>query len=292
MSYLSCRSIIPKFLWKHIIEYMSYESFLKMIVINKHFDVLIDENAIKSRFIEDRSDAIVIVKCKSKRVDYFWKYTMETYIACASIRELFQYIDDDDDNKESTAMVYYKIFIKEGEYVIGRQYFTFNHNPCSIEINGAKSGLISESSKRIPTTSYIGGRHIPETHLFPGGAKIKYDFTNNDLLSIYTLGIKISRYFSVKYITFCDVSCIFEADKDRSINDKDFAIIHYYSQLHLHSCTFAGYDTCLTIDSINKSIIINCAMVSFLRIFGSINTAENMISNICDISYSIIKKCA
>ena len=137
MSSASCLSIIPKFLWKHIIEYMSYEGFLKMIVINKHFDILIDENAIKSRFIVDRPDAIVIVKCKSKRMDYFWKYAMETYIACASIRELFQYIDDD--NKKNTAMVYYKIFIKEGEYVIGRQYYTFNHNPCSIEINGAKS---------------------------------------------------------------------------------------------------------------------------------------------------------
>ena len=146
--------------------------------------------------------------------------------------------------------------------------------------------MIPESSKRIPTTSYGRGRVIPETHLFPGGAKIKYDFTDKGFIGTYSLGIKISKYFSIKYITFCNVSCRFEADKDRSINDKDFARIHYYSQMHLHSCTFAGYDTCLTIDSINKSIIINCAMVSFLRIFGSINTKENMIFNICDISYS------
>ena len=279
MSYQSCRAIIPKFQWKHIIEYISYNNIVKMNLIDFSFNTLIDENTGRCNFLEHRTDAIVVVKCDTHYMDYFWKYALQNYISCGNINELFQYFEDD--IKHNTTMIHYKVFIRIGVYPYdnyaynnnGYAYrsYNFSENLCSIEINGSKSG----------STTII--------------------FTNDKIIDYYALSAVIPKYFSIKHIIFRNMSCTFvkhqyDAGKSNCLTDDKFVSTYADATLHINNCVFEGSHADLAIDSINKASIINCIFDARLHISNGISFGRSIESRMhklgltnnieCSISHS------
>lgn len=274
MSYLSCKSIMPKFLWKHIIEYLSYDNIININTIDSSFFALVDENDWRSNFLEHRTDAIVVVKCDTRQMDYFWKYASQNYISCGNINELFRYLKGD--IKHNTTMVHYKVFIQTGEYPYNNYYngndyqdYNFSNKPCSIEINGSKSKSTS----------------------------IRY--TNKKITNYFALHVVIPKYFSIKHIIFHNVSCSFlkhKFDTYKCLTDDKFINIYSDTELYINNCIFEGSHTILAISSINKSIIVNCTFNAKLNISNGISCNQitesrmyklGLANNIeCSISHS------
>ena len=271
MSYPSCRAIMPKFLWKHIIEYMSYPAILKIEKIDSSFSDLVDEDVGKSNFLEHRTNAIVVVRCMSRRMDHFWKYASEEYVECDSIHSMLRFIEND--NRYDTSISYYKVFIKAGEYLCNNHNYVFNQTPYNIEINGSKSG----------------------------STIIKHSGDENEYKPLYTLSFVISKYFSMNHIKLYNVSCRFKKyriDPCHNLTDDDLIKIYSYSELYIHNCVFATSYADLAIYSTNKSIISNCTFASRLRIYDldEYRSSKNLklkanrvglnIDITCDIRYS------
>ena len=221
------QSIMPKFLWKHVFNYLSYTDLTKAITANSTFTKLIDESNWRRFFLYDRADAIVVVKCDTKTMDGFWYHAIQTYIAHSNIDNLFWYIENDIAN--ATKFIYYKIFIKAGKYLLDeyKHPYIFNTKPCSIEINGSKLNT-----------------------------KIDNDYHRY-------LRMVVSKFFQIKHIKFGNISClldkrdfikcIYGSDND---NDNDFIAMHGHSELFVSDCIFEN--EALSITSINKSTITNC----------------------------------
>ena len=229
MSYPSCRTIMPKFLWKHIIEYMSYPAILKIEKIDSSFSDLVDEDVGKSNFLEHRTNAIVVVRCMLHHMDYFWKYALEEYVECDSIHSMLRFIENHDD----TSISYYKVFIKAGEYLCNNHNYIFNQTSYNIEINGSKSG----------------------------STVIKHSGDENEYKPFYTLSFVTSKYFSMSHIKLYNVSCRFKRyriEPYHNLTDDDLIKIYSYSELYIHNCIFATSYADLAIYSTNKSTISNC----------------------------------
>lgn len=231
MTYITPFAILPKFLWRHIVGYLSYTNITKLIAVNSHF-VELDNGEDKSSFLEDHKYAIAVVKCQSNRMAFFWKYATETYVECYTIDKLFLYLKNSIGSNTTDAFVYYKIFIKPGKYSIHDSFHrlncVFNTRPCSIEINGSKSKQTS----------------------------IKYDITGITGSRV----IIISKYFSMKYISFYDMPFFFKKRRYDNDNrcDEEFIAINGYSELYISNCTFEGQQSNLGMSCINKSTITNC----------------------------------
>ena len=274
MTFVTPQHIIPKFLWKHIIEYMSYYDIVKMTTITKYFAGLIEEDVGQSDFLEHRSNAIAIVKCNARRMDYFWKYVLQTYIGCDNINDLFQYIEND--IKHSTNFIYYKVFIQAGEYLFDNntnKRYVLNQHRCSIEVNGSKSG----------------------------STLIKHIINRNEYAYRQEISVVIPEYFLMCHINFHNVTCNFTKYNPETylkyIEDDNFIEINYYSELYVHNCIYA--ESCgsnLKMICIDKTTIVNCVFDTGLFI-GNTNSLLNgsrlkpsrleLNSNaICDISCS------
>ena len=247
------QSIMPKFLWKYVIDYLPYHSIIKLIAVNKHYEVMMSVDDWKHQFIRKRESNIAIVKCASKQMDNFWRYALENEINCDSIRDLFQFLDDDN---TSDSFIYYKIFIKNGEYPFINHRsvrYILCKKPCSIEINGDKHG----------TT-------------------IRYDSNvDNGWQSNQLLNIVASKYFSIKNIRFHNLQC--HCDKYYIYGENMYAMCN--TKIHVSNCIFDGKYCYLDIESINKTYITHC---QFNRHGITINNSA-LIRNIlkCIISHSI-----
>lgn len=231
MTYHTPQAIIPKFLWKYIIEYVSYTDIINLITVNSHFARLIDDGDGKNSFLENRSDNIAIVKCASKQMNYFWKYAIEHYVSCDnSINGLFRYIVNDLADSDDGVFTYYKIFIKSGEYllnanIIGRDDTFIFSKPCSTEINGSKSEMVTFKRNVMQNTIY-----------------------NNKLY------ITLPMFFTMKHIRFCELSCQFHKHR-LNLNVTDCIDMSQHV-LYISNCIFDKSE--LSILSINKSTITNC----------------------------------
>ena len=270
MAFRAPEHIIPKFLWKHIIKYMSYDDVIKMATTAKRFAGLVDEDTGRSNLIEHRTNAIAVVKCNVNQMDYFWKYALQTYIGCDNINDLLQYIEDDINHIAD--YIYYKVFIKIGDYILDNsepKYYSLNQCKCSIEINGSKEG---------PTW-------------------IRYTYHKyGSLRPIYAV---IPNYFSMRHVNFDNVSCIFtKYNPDfyyRYIDDDVFIRVNHYSELYIYRCTFAKcHESNINARCIDKITIVNCTFDTGLSIY---NITEKKFrlkldhlglsgNTICDISHS------
>lgn len=241
--------ILPKFIWRHIITYLTYTDIVILIAVNSQFRKL-DSDDEKYTFLN--KCAIAVVKCRSKHMNFFWKYAIETYTKCISIDNLFQHLRHDIVKNTSDVFFYYKVFVKPGNYnYLGKKYFgagnyTFNTNPCSIEINGSKLG-----STTIKQISFI----------------------------IQSAEIIISKYFSIKYIRFCNMPFFFRKFRynNNSHNDKEFVIVGSYSELYVSNCIFEGHHSNLGLSCINKSTIINCQFID-----RGINTSNYIFDDVIE----------
>ena len=231
-----------------------------MNLIDFNFAALIDENTGRFNFLEHRTNAIVVVKCDARDIDYFWKYASQNYISCDNINELFQYFEDD--IKHNTTVIYYKVFIRIGDYPYdnyannnngyAHRSYIFNENLCSIEINGSRSG----------STTIV--------------------YTNDQITNNYALKVMIPKYFSINHIIFCNVSCNFVKHhydiRSKYLTDDKFISTYADVTLYLNNCVFAGSHADLAINSINKASIINCIFDARLHILNGISFGRSIES--------------
>lgn len=241
--------ILPKYLWKHIVSCLTYIDISKLTLLNRQFDKIIDDDNWKTLFVENRCYDIAIVKCMSSRMIGFWKHAVVNNIGCDTINKLLQFIVDDN---TSDYFIYYKIFIKPGEYLFTNSDHTnyvLNKKPCSIEINGSK----------IARTT------------------IKYYNCNVqvDPFSWRRIDIAISKYFSIKHIKLDDLELIF-GKYDLCMNwfpsDDDFVKTYDKVELFIFDCIFNGGSSRLTINQINETNIDKC---QFDNVFGIIIHTPN-----------------
>ena len=269
MAFKAPQHIIPKFIWKYIIGYMSYNDIVKMNMVTKHFVRLINEDTGRSNFIEHRINAIAIVKCNVNRMNYFWKYVLQTYIGCDNINDLFQYIEDDINHIGD--FIYYKVFIKTGDYIFDneRKYYSLNRCKCSIEINGSKGG---------PTW-------------------IRYIYRKYD--NLRPISAVIPNYFSIRHVNFDNVTCNFaKYNPDfyyRYINNDDFIQLNHYSELYIYKCIFSKcYESNIKTRRIDKITIVKCTFDTGLFIDNRIGKSFRLKldhlglngNTLCDISHS------
>ena len=241
--YKSPQAILPKFLWKHIITCLTYADIVKLTMLDSQFNKLIDEDAGRSSFLQYRCTNIAIVKCDELRINYFWKYALDTYTSCDTIDEMLLYITNDIACIDK--FTYYKIFFKSGKYLFNNNKYVYhrcNTNPCSIEINGSKS--------ETTTFKYNGDLNI--------GRQVPHDIYHNTPM---TIAILVPKYLSIKYIRFYSLKCDlgkYGNDKCSYLTNAEFSYIYDYAEIHISNCAFDEYESCLFIRSINKSTISNC----------------------------------
>ena len=228
---------MPKFLWTHIIDYLPANAILKMIIVAKNFDKSINDNGWKRCFYGRIGDPIVIVKCRNKRIDNFWYHAYYNYICCDDLDYAFSMIDSDNNlesrYKNIQPIIYYKIFIADGEYEYncdrgnGYTEYRFNRIECSIDIIGS-------------------GNH--DTIMIAN-----YD---------YSTSIICPYYFSIKNIVLHGINFVIRRQNNNNCINGDI------SQLELDNCIFRQdndwiynylvHDTKININSIDNILIHNC----------------------------------
>lgn len=139
---MSYKSILPKFLWKHILFYLPISAILKMTSISKTHTGIIADADWKKYFLEDRYGSIAIVRCNHATMSHFWLYALANYEICKNINKAFSIIAKNAIS-DTAPFIYYKIFIKKGHYhVSSRKKFDFKYVKCSIELIGSSSKTI------------------------------------------------------------------------------------------------------------------------------------------------------
>lgn len=126
--------MLPKFLWRHIIDKLTTSDISNMIVAIKSFNVMLDDDSWKRCFLDGRRSAIAVVQCNTK-IDYcYWKYACYNHVTCDSFDDIFCKINNS---------TYYNIYIKAGEYKVDpNNYFYYNSNHCHINLIGTKDKTI------------------------------------------------------------------------------------------------------------------------------------------------------
>ena len=228
--YLSPINILPKFMWKYIIAYLTWKDIIKISQVHSHFDGIIDDISTKNEFLSNHKGNIAIVKCDSKRLKYFWKYANGNYFSCDGIYDIICYITKDinvgkhilskrvptAEARETKSVYYYKIFIKPGEYPYfdGESYTDLFAESKGIEINGSKSG----------STTIINQEKDP-----------------------HGLSFVIPRYFMLKRIKLQNMIVNLTYENN---------IIH--EEVIITNCTFEGNNSGLQTIPVKKMTISNC----------------------------------
>ena len=238
MPYQSCKSILPRFLWCHIVDYLSLADIYKSGLISRQFDALIDW---KKCFLGNRRGSIAIVKCNSRRIDNFWKYACYHYDIYNNINDTMRAISDNNIlNSKSDGIpcfIYYKIFIKGGKFKDNNHKHRFDYTPCSIEIIGNKTIIYSSrawKNIRIYCPTYFSMKHIVFSEL-----TINFRRPNNNLDNYITSTLHI-------------YNCIFGYNINLYINSIDNVIIS--------SCIFDKINSLYTSDSDYLSLKTKSAM--------------------------------
>lgn len=211
------KAILPKYLWNYVIEYLSLNDLTKTVKVNSTFDILLDANDWKIKFMDKRKHDIVVIKCRSKRMDNFWIYAWYNYTPCVDFDNIFSTIEADNRinaDIDPSNFIYYKVFVKGGIYnVVSTTYvqYDFNNKSCSIEIIGCNNRTIVEFATN--TVEKIGAYRK----------------------------IIIPRYFSIKHITFKNNSYIFNRCKycyDHYSHLIDIRQPKTNSNIILYNCSF------------------------------------------------------
>lgn len=282
MACLAPQQIMPKFLWKHVITHLSYNNIIKLTV-NNHFAEVIDSDAGKDSFFNDRPDAIVIVKCGSKRMKYFWKYAQSNYTVCNDIEHMYDIVQ----RENSIEPFYCKVFIKRGCY----HFIRHGYNKGTV-FNNAKSDI------------EITGNNKTDTII---QAYYKPPYTN-------CYAIFYEGYISIKNITFYGIPHVFEKQAkhygddastlsiSNCIFDQSFLSIKYIDKVSISNCKFIesvlwadnyrmepiNYTICnnifLMLRSNEASIFYICNNSSQ----SIINITDNIFNNIANVSVLLL----
>ena len=166
--YSSALSILPRFLWKLTIEYLSVESIFRFRTI-KSCKLIFTNAYCKELILSDRIGRIALIKTNSSVIKNFWKYALDNHVDFDDLDDALRSIE----KKKIMRYVHITIFIKTGVYIMRNMQNTIrlHDKNCSISINGSK----------------IGATHIVD------------NMQQNDG---FYLKIRVAQYISIKYVTF------------------------------------------------------------------------------------------
>lgn len=137
--------ILPKFLWRLVIDYLSNDAIAKASTIDTRFDTIVDWQYIFIRSIT----AISIVEEYGilNHSNLFWKYAASNHIRCDDIGSMLDELDKVDYNE--SRFISHKVFVRAGIYTftnISSKTYNFNKNPRSIELIGIDNPTIKSNS--------------------------------------------------------------------------------------------------------------------------------------------------
>ena len=257
MVYSTPQQILPKFLWKYIIDYVSYNNIHTLIRVNSHFAKLIDDDDGRESFLESRINAIVIIKCKSNRMKYFWKYAQSNYRTCNDIDDIFYIIRADDNIK----LFYHKVFIKQGHHIASKYHYY-----CDIVLHNLIHNIEIVGSHNNSTV-------IAAHHSLP---------YNNNCQSIYYTG-----NISIKNITFSDIQYKF-------VKRVNYHVVFYdivAPTLSISNCIFINHSD-LSLENIYDISLLNCRFNNSRLLTNNCkiepiqyNISHNIFTNIKDGAY-------
>ena len=160
MQYSSPLAIVPKFLWKPIADYLSYDDIIKLATVNTKFVNILDDDTNKDYFLNDRECDIALVACNTNRINFFWKYALKVLQVYNNINDMLANIEAS--NKVTNdEYIRYKVFIKSGSYGVAWHNYQFNYNKCSIELIGCESTtLILSNHPTFTLPCYCSIRNI------------------------------------------------------------------------------------------------------------------------------------
>lgn len=285
MQHLSPLVIIPKFLWKQIAHYLSYNSLVKLTIVNNKFINIIDDNNCKEYFLDHRK-AIITVKCTSIRVNFFWKYALENHAIHDNINDMFFAISRDNKATPKSDYVYYKVFIKSGVHkVYWFDTYRFDYNKCSIELIGNKSTklyYISHIAIKLYLPHKCSISNITfSTHIFDFEA-----MQNNTELHIADCVFENNESPNINVNILTITNCVFNMARPR-INSTD--IIEISNCIFNNSMLILQYINYYKINSVSNYIIAHntficisipkCIYLRCNNSVSSITIADNIISN-------------
>lgn len=123
--YSSCKSIMPKFLWKYVIRYLLVGHVIKMSNLDRYFMAITEYKSMKHCIMANINSNIILVKCNANRIDNFWIHAWNNHKCYTRLHYAL--------DQTPTDSGYYKILIKPGQYMLGCNVFKIN---CNIEISG------------------------------------------------------------------------------------------------------------------------------------------------------------
>ena len=168
-------------------------------------------------FFYGRSCSIVLVQCGSQRITDFWRYACYNHLACVSIDDALRKIIPDEAH-----VVYYKMFIKCGEYEISHisthSDSFYNHRNCGIEMIGDNETTIIDKSNQ--SNKYV---------------------------------IQCAKYFTMYNITFCGIEleifgaytfipCTLNVNISNCIFNQSTLVLHNVKNAVIVGCNFNGND--------------------------------------------------
>ena len=168
MVYSSALTILPRFLWKLIIDHLSTKSIFMLRAI-KSCKAIFTNAYCKELILSNKTGKIILIKTNSSVIKNFWMYALDNYIEHNDFGDTLRSIE----KKKIMRYIHITIFIKAGIYNIQNMQNTIrlHDKNCSISINGSKTGLT------------VIARNIQQDNY-------------------YYPKIRVAQYVSIKYITF------------------------------------------------------------------------------------------
>ena len=213
--YQSCKQIMPKFLWEHIIKALSADHLFKMHIVDKKFFIVANSGDLQQLFIDNIKAKVIVIEGKSNRIKNFWLIAWYSH-TFDDIPDALRYIE----KKNNTKPAYYKILLMNGEHAFrikNNGTYTYSNSNINIELSGihkhAKSTIIEGD-----TLCY---KHINITGCF----FIKYVIFNHNSICVGTPKDKFSPASKV-YVSNC------------GFNNKSLLEINSIANVNITHCIF------------------------------------------------------
>lgn len=190
--------MLPKYIWNYIIDYLSHVDISKLSQADNSIYAIINDGNCKRFFIENRTNAIAVVKCPNNNMQDFWKHCYHKHIVCVDIPNIFDII-----SAEQTEALHYKVFIGPGE-----------HN-----ISGIDTWYDCSSASSI---EIIGSLNDSKTIICSNTTKIS------------RLNLVISPLFTISNIVFNNVGIVLNHRHPNA----EFVTYHQPKDLHIKHCVF------------------------------------------------------
>lgn len=136
MTYSSALAILPKFMWKPILDYLSIKQLTKLSRF-RAYDSVFTDIYCKKLMLSGKTGAITVVLTDHIRTSNFWIHACNTHNTYDYLKDLYRSL------KKIKKNIYVTVFIKSGMYFMSHrdtsQFIFYNMNR-SLSIIGSKSG--------------------------------------------------------------------------------------------------------------------------------------------------------